>query len=73
MTGPDESPIDRLSMAFTPNRPIDLPEFLAGRIPLLRTMKDAIGTRGQHVILYGDRGIGKTSIAHVMALPCPRT
>lgn len=68
MTGSDVLAIDRLSKAFTPNRPIDLPEFLAGRTSLLYRMLDAANTPGQHVILYGDRGIGKTSIAHVMAL-----
>lgn len=59
--------IDRLSKWFTPNRPIDLPEFLSGRLNLIYRIRDAVNTQGLHVILYGDRGTGKTSIARVMA------
>lgn len=59
--------IDRLSKWFTPNRPIDLPEYLSGRMDLIYRIRDAVGTQGLHVILYGDRGIGKTSLARVMA------
>lgn len=56
-----------LSKSFTPNRPIDLPEFFAGRIPLLDRAIDAVNTAGLHAILFGDRGTGKTSVAHVLA------
>src|SRR5713101_9042873 len=59
--------LERLSKAFTPHRPIDLPEFLAGRLPLLYRAIDAINTDGLHAILFGDRGTGKTSLAHVLA------
>jgi Cdc6-like AAA superfamily ATPase len=59
--------IDRLQKSFTPNRPIDLPEFLSGRLDLIFNVREAINTQGLHVILYGDRGTGKTSIARVIA------
>jgi Cdc6-like AAA superfamily ATPase len=59
--------IDRLSKWFTPNRPIDLPEFLSGRLDLIFRIRDAVSTQGLHVILYGERGTGKTSLARVMA------
>src|SRR5205823_676806 len=58
--------LERLNRAFTPHKPIDLPEFLAGRLPLLYRANDAVNTAGLHVILYGDRGTGKTSIAKVL-------
>jgi hypothetical protein len=58
--------IDRLQKWFTPNRPIDLPEYLSGRFDLIFNIKEAINTQGLHIILYGDRGTGKTSIAHVI-------
>ncbi len=58
--------IGRLSKWFTPNRPIDLPEFLSGRLKLIFRIRDAIDTQGLHVILYGERGTGKTSIARVL-------
>ena len=58
----------RLNEAFTPNRPIDLPKFLSGRVDLLYRAMDAVNTEGLHVILFGDRGTGKTSVARVLSL-----
>lgn len=58
----------RLSEAFTPNRPIDLPQFLSGRVELLYRAMDAVNTEGLHVMLFGDRGTGKTSVARVLSL-----
>lgn len=58
----------RLNEAFTPHRPIDLPKFLSGRVELLYRAIDAANTEGLHVILFGDRGTGKTSIARVLGL-----
>lgn len=58
---------DRLIKAFTPNRPIDLPEFLAGRSAILDKALDAAKRPGLHTILFGERGTGKTSIARVLA------
>ncbi len=59
--------LDRLSKWFTPNRPIDLPEYLSGRVKLIYNIQDAVHTQGLHIILYGERGIGKTSLARVTA------
>lgn len=64
----DPMQIERLSQAFTPHRPIDLPKFLSGRVDLLYRAIDAANTEGLHVILFGDRGTGKTSIAKVLGL-----
>ena len=58
---------ERLNKAFTPNRPIDLPEFLAGRRNLLYRAYDAARTAGLHIVLFGERGTGKTSVARVLA------
>jgi Cdc6-like AAA superfamily ATPase len=58
----------RLEQVFTPHKPIDLPELLAGRLPLLYKATDAINTEGLHPVLYGDRGTGKTSLARVLAV-----
>lgn len=58
---------ERLSKAFIPHRPIDLPEFFSGRQNLLYRARDAANTAGLHVILFGDRGTGKTSIVRVLA------
>ena len=59
---------ERLSQAFTPHRPIHLPQFFAGRLPLLDQATDAVNSAGQHVVLFGDRGTGKTSLARILAI-----
>ena len=58
--------LENLSRVFTPHKPIYLPDLLSGRLPLLYEAEDAINTDGLHLILYGDRGTGKTSLARVM-------
>lgn len=59
---------ERLNQAFRPHRAIDVPEWFAGRTHLLDQATDAINTSGRHVIVFGDRGIGKTSLARVLAV-----
>lgn len=56
-----------LRRAFTPARPIMDPAMLAGRTDLLRTMIRAIEDQYLHLVLFGPRGIGKTSILHVLS------
>ena len=57
---------ERLARLLTPNRPVDVPEFFAGRRRLLDQATDAANTAGLHVVLWGDRGTGKTSLAKVL-------
>ncbi len=54
-----------LTQAFTPTSPIRLPELLRGRGNVLRDVLDAARTEAMHIVLYGDRGVGKTSLAYV--------
>jgi len=59
---------ERLAEAFTPHRPINLPHFFSGRLSLIDQAVDAINTSGQHVVMFGDRGTGKTSLARILAI-----
>lgn len=57
-----------LSRAFTPAQPVsDLGRF-AGRTKLLNRMISAVEDQGMHLVVFGDRGIGKTSLLHVLAI-----
>ena len=57
----------RLRDAFTPSQPVRDPTMLAGRDELLTTMIRAIEDQRLHVVLFGDRGMGKTSLLHVLS------
>lgn len=50
---------------FTPHRPINSTELFFGRQDLVRRLVEQMNTPGQHAILYGERGVGKTSLAIV--------
>jgi Cdc6-like AAA superfamily ATPase len=54
--------------AFSPGAPIQERDFLAGRIEQIAALMDAFHQRGRHAILFGERGVGKTSLANVTAL-----
>jgi Cdc6-like AAA superfamily ATPase len=45
--------------------PIDEEELFAGRSTEVRKIIDAVFTRSKHVILFGERGVGKTSLSNV--------
>lgn len=52
------------SQLFSPGAPIDEGDLFAGRIAQLRDLLDTVYQRGQHAIIFGERGVGKTSIAN---------
>jgi energy-coupling factor transporter ATP-binding protein EcfA2 len=56
-----------VSDTYTPNRPIQLESLFSGRSPYLRQIMDAVLQPGRHPVIFGDRGIGKTSLANVAA------
>jgi Cdc6-like AAA superfamily ATPase len=58
----------RLSQVFKPGTPINREDLFAGRKRQIRDVVDAINQNGQHVILYGERGVGKTSLANMIAV-----
>lgn len=55
-----------LHQVFSPTSPIKEINFFFGRITQLEKIAAAINTEGQHAILYGERGVGKTSLANII-------
>lgn len=51
---------------FSPHAPIDEEALFSGRTDLLGQMIDVIFQRGLHAILYGERGVGKTSLTFIL-------
>jgi DNA polymerase III delta prime subunit len=52
---------------FSPGAPIDEGQLLAGRGKQIDQLVEVVFQRGQHAILYGERGVGKSSLANVFA------
>jgi Cdc6-like AAA superfamily ATPase len=52
--------------AFTPSAPVSRRDLFAGRTQQMEDLVDTVYERGQHAVIYGERGVGKTSIATVM-------
>ena len=55
-----------LATFFTPTQPVADRSSFAGRLEVLARLISAIKSQRSHVVLYGERGIGKTSLLHVL-------
>lgn len=59
--------IASVGMVFTPGSPIDEYALFSGREPQTMDVVNAINQKGQHVVLFGERGVGKTSLANILS------
>ena len=64
---PVDPRILRVGTVFTPATPITDADLFSGRQDLLVRIADAVNQRGMHCILFGERGVGKTSLANILA------
>jgi len=55
-----------LAAAFSPHAPINRKEFFRGRFEQIRAATDTIMSPGLHAVIYGNRGVGKTSLANIL-------
>lgn len=51
---------------FTPGAPIDAISLFRGRDAQMQMLLEAVSQIGQHAIVYGERGVGKTSLISVL-------
>ncbi len=56
----------RVSNVFQPSAPINSEKLFRGRTAQVRLVVDAINQVGRHAILYGGRGVGKTSLGQIL-------
>ena len=57
----------KLRDAFTPAQPVSNSRRLAGRKEVLQSLIRSLEDQRLHVVLYGERGIGKTSLLRVLS------
>jgi Cdc6-like AAA superfamily ATPase len=53
-----------LSDLFSPSAPVQESDLFAGRVDQLSRLVDTVYQRGQSAVVYGPRGVGKTSLAN---------
>ena len=56
----------KLGQNFKPSTPINREDLFSGRRLQTYEVVDAINQNGQHVVLHGERGVGKTSLANMI-------
>lgn len=56
-----------LRSAFTPAQPVTDRRMFAGRLKTLSRLIEIIEDRLSHVVIFGERGIGKTSLLHILS------
>jgi Cdc6-like AAA superfamily ATPase len=56
----------KLRAAYTPSQPVLDPRMFAGRLGVLKGAIRAIEDQRLHLVIYGERGIGKTSLLHML-------
>lgn len=52
--------------SFTPNTPINGLDLFAGRGDQISRVFGAVFSPGEHVVIYGERGVGKSSLANII-------
>ena len=57
----------RLRSTFTPAQPVADPQMFAGRREILETLIRAVEDQRSHVVVYGERGAGKTSLLRMLS------
>lgn len=57
----------RLAKVFTPSAPVAKRDFFAGRVDQIMEVVTALAQPGRHVMIYGERGVGKTSLANILS------
>lgn len=58
--------IAEINTSFTPGAPIDSKDLFAGRKKQRDRVVGTVFQKGQHAIVFGERGVGKTSLANTL-------
>ena len=59
--------LHQVHTVLSPSSPIRKPEYLRGRAKALHDIEVALFAKGRHVLITGETGVGKTSLAHTAA------
>lgn len=62
----------RVGKVFTPNAPVGQESLFAGRTQQLKSLRRSVTGLGSHAVVFGDRGVGKTSLGFHVFKELPR-
>lgn len=60
-----------INQLFTPSTPVTVAELFAGRLSQIMRIVDTIAEVGRHAVVYGERGVGKTSLMQIVPFIVP--
>src|SRR5215831_18848983 len=60
-----------INQLFTPSTPVTAAELFAGRLGQIMRITDTIAETGRHAVVYGERGVGKTSLMQIVPYMVP--
>jgi Cdc6-like AAA superfamily ATPase len=63
--------VAKTKQLFNPSSPIDEGKLFAGRAQQVRDLLDIVYERGAHAVIFGERGIGKSSLANTLSTRVP--
>lgn len=63
----------KIGQVFSPSAPVSRRDLFAGRTQQMEDLVDTVYESGQHAVIYGERGVGKTSLAATIGLILDQT
>jgi Cdc6-like AAA superfamily ATPase len=60
-----------INQLFTPSTPVTVAELFAGRLNQIMRITDTVAEVGRHAVVYGERGVGKTSLMQIVPYMIP--
>lgn len=63
--------IAKSKQLFNPSSPIDEGRLFSGRIQQVNDLLDIVYERGAHAVIFGERGVGKSSLANTLSSRIP--
>ncbi|SHN45424.1 AAA family ATPase [Chitinophaga sp. CF418] len=60
--------IQQVSQIYTPASPVEIKGLFSGRHVQLSKVVSFINQKGYHIIIFGDRGVGKTSFSNIIKI-----
>jgi len=62
----------KVGKVFTPHTAVSKKDLFSGREPQIKSLLRAVSEQGSHAIVFGERGVGKTSLGHIITSYLPR-